>query len=205
MGPVTATTSETARKGDGRPPRTTGPIRGGRGDESAVSACSSVESDSLRAQPRLRPGRTSHGRRARHPNRPSTPTRRVIHFRGTSRARRSRRRARVRRALRPARRAIDRVRAEQSARDREDRVDLLDVRQPFDDVVETALSTEERQQVRAAMSALTDLQRESIQLAYFHGLTCREVAEKLGVAVGTVKTRMRDGMIRLRDALGATR
>ncbi|WIX90345.1 ECF RNA polymerase sigma factor SigK [Amycolatopsis sp. DG1A-15b] len=103
------------------------------------------------------------------------------------------------------RRAIDRVRAEQSARDREDRVDLLDVRQPFDDVVETALSTEERQQVRAAMSALTDLQRESIQLAYFHGLTCREVAEKLGVAIGTVKTRMRDGMIRLRDALGATR
>lgn len=103
------------------------------------------------------------------------------------------------------RRAIDRVRAEQSARDREDRVDLLDVRQPFDDVVETTLSTEERQQVRAAMSGLTDLQRESIQLAYFHGLTCREVAEKLGVAIGTVKTRMRDGMIRLRDALGATR
>jgi RNA polymerase sigma-70 factor (ECF subfamily) len=103
------------------------------------------------------------------------------------------------------RRAIDRVRAEQSARDREDRVDLLDVRQPCDDVVETAQSTEERQQVRAAMSALTDLQRESIQLAYFHGLTCREVAEKLGVAIGTVKTRMRDGMIRLRDALGATR
>ncbi|WP_020662111.1 ECF RNA polymerase sigma factor SigK [Amycolatopsis benzoatilytica] len=103
------------------------------------------------------------------------------------------------------RRAVDRVRSEQSARDREDRVDLLDVRQPYDDVVETALSTADQLQVRAAMSALTELQRESILLAYYHGLTCREVAEKLGVAVGTVKTRMRDGMIRLRDALGATR
>ncbi|VVJ17697.1 RNA polymerase sigma-70 factor [Amycolatopsis camponoti] len=103
------------------------------------------------------------------------------------------------------RRAVDRVRSEQSARDREDRVDLLDVRQPYDDVVETALSTEDHSEVRAAMSALTELQRESLLLAYYHGLTCREVAEKLGVATGTVKTRMRDGMIRLRDALGATR
>ncbi|MEU0793444.1 ECF RNA polymerase sigma factor SigK [Amycolatopsis sp. NPDC005961] len=103
------------------------------------------------------------------------------------------------------RRAVDRVRSEQSARDREDRVDLLDVRQPYDDVVETALSTEDHSEVRAAMSALTELQRESLLLAYYHGLTCREVAEKLGVAIGTVKTRMRDGMIRLRDALGATR
>ncbi|WP_410574790.1 hypothetical protein [Amycolatopsis sp. cmx-4-61] len=38
----------------------------------------------------------------------------------------------------------------------------------------------------------------------FHGLTCREVAEKLGVAIDTVKIRTLDGMIRLRDALGAT-
>ncbi|MEU8639411.1 ECF RNA polymerase sigma factor SigK [Amycolatopsis sp. NPDC048633] len=103
------------------------------------------------------------------------------------------------------RRAIDRVRSEQSARDREDRVELLDLRRPYDDVAEAALSTEEHHLVREALSTLTELQRESILLAYFHGLTCREVAEKLGVAIGTVKTRMRDGMIRLRDALGATR
>lgn len=103
------------------------------------------------------------------------------------------------------RRAIDRVRSEQSARDREDRVEQLDLRQPYDDVVEAALSTEEYDLVRKALSVLTDLQRESILLAYFHGLTCREVAEKLGVAIGTVKTRMRDGMVRLRDALGANR
>ncbi|GLY38094.1 RNA polymerase sigma factor SigK [Amycolatopsis sp. NBRC 101858] len=103
------------------------------------------------------------------------------------------------------RRAIDRVRSEQSARDREDRVDLLDLRRPYDDVQEAALSSEEHHLVRQALGTLTELQRESVLLAYYQGLTCREVAEKLGVAIGTVKTRMRDGMIRLRDALGATR
>ncbi|MDQ7810699.1 ECF RNA polymerase sigma factor SigK [Amycolatopsis sp. A133] len=103
------------------------------------------------------------------------------------------------------RRAVDRVRAERSARDREDRDQRLDPRRPYDDVAETALSTEEQHLVREALSTLTELQRESVLLAYFDGFTCREVAEKLGVATGTVKTRMRDGLIRLRDALGATR
>ncbi|WP_370942039.1 ECF RNA polymerase sigma factor SigK [Amycolatopsis sp. cg5] len=103
------------------------------------------------------------------------------------------------------RRAVDRVRHEQSARDREDRADRLDLRRPYDDVAETVMSIEDNHLVRQALSVLTELQRESILLAYFHGLTCQEVAEKLGVAIGTVKTRMRDGMIRLRDALGAVR
>ncbi|WP_410652640.1 ECF RNA polymerase sigma factor SigK [Amycolatopsis sp. cmx-4-54] len=103
------------------------------------------------------------------------------------------------------RRAIDRVRSEQSARDREDRADLLDLRRPYDDVAEAALSTEEHDLVRGALSALTELQRESILLAYFQGLTCQEVADRLGVALGTIKTRLRDGMIRLRDTLGVTR
>ncbi|WP_410633842.1 ECF RNA polymerase sigma factor SigK [Amycolatopsis sp. cmx-4-83] len=103
------------------------------------------------------------------------------------------------------RRAIDRVRSEQSAADRQDRADRLDLRRPYDDVTETMLGRLDRAQVRAALAALTELQRESILLAYFQGYTCREVSEKLGVAIGTVKTRMRDGLIRLRDALGVHR
>ncbi|UOX90532.1 ECF RNA polymerase sigma factor SigK [Amycolatopsis sp. FBCC-B4732] len=103
------------------------------------------------------------------------------------------------------RRAIDRVRSEQSAVNREDRAERLDLRRPYDDVTETMLDQHDRAQVRAALAVLTELQRESILLAYFQGYTCREVSEELGVAVGTVKTRMRDGLLRLRDALGVHR
>ncbi|MGK3206066.1 ECF RNA polymerase sigma factor SigK [Amycolatopsis sp. MEPSY49] len=103
------------------------------------------------------------------------------------------------------RRAIDRVRTEQACVNREDRADRLDPRRPYDDVTETTLDRLDRAQVRAALAALTELQRESILLAYFQGYTTREVSERLGVAVGTVKTRMRDGLIRLRDALGVHR
>ncbi|MGW4529281.1 ECF RNA polymerase sigma factor SigK [Amycolatopsis sp. NPDC004378] len=103
------------------------------------------------------------------------------------------------------RRAIDRVRSEQSAVDREHRADRLDLRRPYDDVTEATLDRLDRAQVRAALAVLTELQRESILLAYFQGYTCREVSEKLGVAIGTVKTRMRDGLVRLRDAMGVHR
>ncbi len=67
------------------------------------------------------------------------------------------------------------------------------------DAVETSL---EHERVRRCLAGLTDLQRESVTLAYYGGYSYREVAELLGVAVGTVKTRMRDGLIRLRDCLG---
>ncbi|WP_103355953.1 ECF RNA polymerase sigma factor SigK [Amycolatopsis sp. CA-128772] len=103
------------------------------------------------------------------------------------------------------RRAVDRVRAEQSATNRAERAERLDLRRPYDDAAETTLDNLERARVRAALSVLTELQRESILLAYCQGYTCREVAERLDVAIGTVKTRMRDGLIRLRDALGVTR
>jgi RNA polymerase sigma-70 factor (ECF subfamily) len=59
--------------------------------------------------------------------------------------------------------------------------------------------------VRRCLSSLTELQRESLLLAYYSGYTYREVARLLGVAAATVKTRMRDGLIRLRDCMGTER
>jgi RNA polymerase sigma-70 factor (ECF subfamily) len=73
-----------------------------------------------------------------------------------------------------------------------------------DAVVSEVETTFEQARVRRALEQLSPLQRESVELAYFAGHTYREVAVLLGVAEGTVKTRIRDGMIRLRDELGAS-
>jgi RNA polymerase sigma-70 factor, ECF subfamily len=100
------------------------------------------------------------------------------------------------------RRAVDRVRSQQAASDREDRAGRLEVRRPFDEVEEATMANLEQERVRQCLSGLSALQRESITLAYYSGYTYQEVSEVLQTPLGTVKTRMRDGLIRLRDCLG---
>lgn len=103
------------------------------------------------------------------------------------------------------RRAVDRVRSAQSATDREERVARGAASRPFDEVAEQVAMNLEHQQVRRCLETLTEVQRESIMLAYYGGRTYREVGELLRTPLGTIKTRLRDGLIRLRDCLGVTR
>ena len=100
------------------------------------------------------------------------------------------------------RRAVDRVRSAESAARRDDLAGRRDQGRPYDEVVEQVESSLEREHVRRSLKALTALQREAVVLAYYGGHTHREIAELLGVPQGTVKTRLRDGLIRLRDHLG---
>lgn len=71
------------------------------------------------------------------------------------------------------------------------------------DIVEATVATLGEQQVRRALRSLTALQRESIVLAYYEGYVCEEVSEALGIPIGTVRIRMRDGLINMRDCLEA--
>ena len=98
------------------------------------------------------------------------------------------------------RRAVDRVRSVQKESERERRIAAADV--PFDEVAEAVESSLERERVRRCLGSLTELQRESVTLAYYGGHTYGQVASLLGVPGGTIKTRMRDALIRLRDCLG---
>ena len=100
------------------------------------------------------------------------------------------------------RRAVDRVRAENASARREQKAapDLVHE----EDVAEVVTTSLECQRVRRCLDSLTELQRESIKLAYYSGYSYPQVAQLLGVALGTVKTRIRDGLIRMRDCLEVT-
>lgn len=102
------------------------------------------------------------------------------------------------------RRAVDVVRRDQSSSDRESRYDWTGGPE-FDVVDEEVTGRLEREQVRRCLESLTELQKEAVTLAYYGGNTYAEVATMLDVTLPTTKTRMRDGLIRLRDCMGVSR
>ncbi|QHK19646.1 sigma-70 family RNA polymerase sigma factor [Pseudarthrobacter psychrotolerans] len=102
------------------------------------------------------------------------------------------------------RRAVDKVRSSQSATDREAKYGASSQDVDHDSVSAEVDSRLEAEAVVRCLETLTDTQQESVRLAYYGGLTYREVAEKLNAAVPTIKSRIRDGLIRLKTCLGVS-
>ncbi|WP_298038879.1 ECF RNA polymerase sigma factor SigK [uncultured Microbacterium sp.] len=100
------------------------------------------------------------------------------------------------------RRAVDRVRASQSSTDRDIRIGIRDVGVAHDSVAEQVELSLEGERVVAALGALPEAQREAIVLAYYGGYSQSEIAVLTGAPLGTIKTRMRDGLSRLRNEMG---
>ena len=100
------------------------------------------------------------------------------------------------------RRAVDRVRAAEASSRQDTTYHQRTHVVPHDTTAEAAETSMEARRVRTALAELTTVQREALELAYFGGYTHTEVATMLDLPVGTAKTRIRDGLIRLRDAMG---
>lgn len=99
-------------------------------------------------------------------------------------------------------RAVDRVRACQASRDRDLRIGVRDREVHFDPVAEAGELSAESSRVTVAMARLTPIQRDAISMTYFEGLTGPELAARLEIPVSTLKSRLREALIRLRDELG---
>ena len=101
------------------------------------------------------------------------------------------------------RRAVNRVRSASAQTQREQKASTV-AAVPADGVAETVESRLDAERVRRCLDSLTELQRQSITLAYYGGYTYPEVASLLSAALGTIKTRVRDGLIRMRDCMGVS-
>jgi RNA polymerase sigma-70 factor, ECF subfamily len=102
------------------------------------------------------------------------------------------------------RRAVDRVRSASAEVLRDKKSAAASVQPPVDEVAEAVEASLDAERVRRCLDSLTDIQREALTLAYYGGYTYREVAGLLSAALGTIKTRIRDGLIRMRDCMGVT-
>lgn len=100
------------------------------------------------------------------------------------------------------RRAVDRVRTAEASSRRDTAYEQRNRTIEHDETAEAVTARLEARRVRAAMASLTEAQRGALELAYFGGYSHSEVAGLLGLPLGTAKTRIRDGLIRLRDTLG---
>ena len=100
------------------------------------------------------------------------------------------------------RRAVDRVRSVTAETQRDQKSAASTANIFVDEVAEAVEATLDRERVRRCLETLTDIQRESVTLAYYGGYSYSEVAGLLNVALGTIKTRIRDGLIRMRDCMG---
>lgn len=98
-------------------------------------------------------------------------------------------------------RAIDRLRSLDS-RQRADNTALRDAAESISDASDDAYQAEQRAIVGAALAEIPEEQRRALLLAYFEGLTQSEIAARLNQPLGTIKTRMRSGLSKLRDLLG---
>lgn len=102
------------------------------------------------------------------------------------------------------RRAVDRVRSAQASADRDVRVGFRDLDVAHDGVAEEVELRIEGRRVAQAVAALPEAQREALTLAYYGGYSQSEIAALVGAPLGTIKTRMRDGLSRLRNEMGVT-